>query len=374
MFFPLWVTGDVGGDDATFGYTLAAAMTVSLFLSPFVGALSDQLKRRVPLLALATFGCAVATWFVGTGGLTLSLILFGSAALAIYTAETVYNTLLAEVSTAATSGRVAGLGVGTGYLGAILAVIIGLTLVESRGYVFAFRSVSLIIIIVSIPIVVWLKESPRSRNTSSMSGSVWMALIQLKTSLTDLPSSPGLLRFLVARFWYMWSLFTASTFAVLYGTESVGFSEREVQLVLLVGLLVAIPSGLSWGVLVDRLGPGRTIKSALLIWIFTLLLALAIPLLGFPSYMWWLVGVLAGILVPGVWTADRPFLLRLASDNYLGEIFGLRSVTGRLSAIAGPFVWGLIAVTLGFGQTAALLSLVVCAVISYVLIAGVSDE
>ena len=374
LFFPLWVTEEMGGDDATVGYTLAGAMAFNLVLAPVVGAFSDRLRRRLPILALGALGCAAATAFLATGNLTLSLVLFGLAMTAIYVADIIYNILLGDVSHEGNSGAIGGMGVAMGYLGAILAVVIGLTVVESRGYPFAFRAIGIVIVIVSIPLFLLLKERTRARSASSMAKKVRETWTQLKSSAVDLPSSPRLLRFLTARFWYSWSLYTASAFAVLYGTDSVGLSAREVQLVLMVGLLVAIPAGLSWGIMVDRLGPGRTLKAVLLIWICTLLLALAIPLLGLSSHLWWLVGVLSGIVIPGVWAADRPYLLQLAPPEYLGEAFGIRAMTGRLSAVIGPFVWGLVSATLGFGQSAALLTIVVCAAISYVLVAGVGGE
>ena len=374
LFFPLWVTTEMQGDDATVGYTVAAAMTVNLLLAPIVGALSDQLRRRLPLLAVCTLACVAMTLLLGSGGLTSSLIFFSLALVAIYAADLIYNTLLDQVSTEATRGTVAGLGVGTGYIGAVLAVIVGLILVEFRGYVYGFRFIGIMIIIVSIPLVALLNEQLRPQQALSMLGKVRGTWTQLKASLVDLPKSRGLIRFLVARFWYNWSLYTASTFAVLYGTGAVGLSPREVQLVLLVGIVVAIPSGFFWGVVVDRIGPGRAIKIALAIWTLVLLVSLAIPLLGISSHLWWAVGVITGVLIAGIWTADRPFLLRLTSAEYIGEVFGIRGMTGNLSAMAGPFAWGYISVTLGFGQPAALLSLVICAAISFLLIMGVNDN
>ena len=374
LFFPLWITTDMRGDDATVGYTLAAAMAVNLLLAPVIGALSDQLRRRLPLMVMCTLACVAMTLLLGSGGLTLSLVFFTLALVAIYAADLIYNTLLDEVSTEATRGTVAGLGVGTGYIGAVLAIIIGLILVEFRGYVYGFRFVGVIIVIVSIPLVALLNEHPRAQNALSMLGKARATWTQLKTSLVDIPRSRGLLRFLLARFWYTWSLYTASTFAVLYGTESVGLSAREVQMVLLVGIVVAIPCGYIWGIVVDRVGPGRAMRIALAIWISVLLVSLAIPLLDLSSHLWWVVGVITGIVIPGVWTADRPYLLRLASSQYIGEIFGIRGMIGNLSAMAGPFAWGFISVSLGFGQPAALLSLVICGAISYLLIAGVDDN
>ena len=40
-------------------------------------------------------------------------------------------------------------------------------------------------------------------------------------------------------------------------------------------------------------------------------------------------------------------------------------MAGRLAAIAGPFSWGFISVTLGLGQSAAIVCLAVCALFAF---------
>ncbi len=374
LFFPLWITREMSGDDATLGYTLSAAMALMLLVAPIVGAFSDQTRRRMPFLVVTTLTCSSATLLLGGDNLTLALSLFALAVVALNMADIFYNAMLAEVSTENTRGTIGGLGVGIGYLGAITAVAIGLIFVESRGYVFGFRAVGILFLLLSLPLLVLLKEHPRPTLNLTVAERTGKTLTQLKTTLTNIQRFPGLLQFLIARFWYTWAVNTASTFGVLYATGSVGLDEREVQLVLLVGILVAIPSGILWGIGVDRVGPNRALRIVLLGWILVLLLAVGIPWLGLPSHLWWAVGVISGVLIAGIWATDRPYMLRLTSPRYLGEFFGLRNMTGRLSAIAGPFTWGYLSVTLNLGQTAAVLSLVACVVISYVLIQGVSDK
>lgn len=373
LFFPLWVTQVMSGDDATVGYTLAAAMALNLVVAPVVGVFSDQTGRRTPILAISTFICVVAVLLLGGNNLTLALSLFALAIIAISTAAITYNTMLADVSTDANRGTIGGLGVGVGYLGAIAAVAIGLIFVESRGYEFGFRAVGLVIMVISVPLLVLLKERPRPVLAPTMSEKARMTLVQLRTTLSNIQRYPGLPRFLIGRFWYTWSLYTASTFAILYGTGTVGFDERQVQLLLLVGILVAIPSAVLWGIVVDRVGPKRVLSSILLAWTGLLLLAVGIPWLALPPALWWGVGVGSGVLVAGIWVADRPYLIGLTSQRYLGEFFGLHSMSGRLSSILGPFTWGFITVTLGLGQTAAVLSLAGCGAIAFLLIRGGGD-
>ena len=136
---------------------------------------------------------------------------------------------------------------------------------------------------------------------------------------------------------------------------------------------MAIPSAPLWGIFVDQVGPNRALTTILTGWVLVLLASAGIPILDLSNSLWWGVGVMSGVLIAGVWTADRPYLVRLASPAYLGEFFGLQSVTGRLGAMVGPFTWGLISVTLGLGQPAAVLSLVGCAALALVLIRGVKD-
>ena len=50
------------------------------------------------------------------------------------------------------------------------------------------------------------------------------------------------------------------------------------------------------------------------------------------------------------------------------------SVTGRLSTVVGPFVWGLLVVTLDWGQTMGVVFLLLSTIIALFCIYGVSKE
>ena len=374
LFFPLWVTGEMGGDDATVGYTLAAAMAINLIAAPIVGAYSDQSRRRIPFLAIFTLLCVGATLVLGGDNLNLSLALFAVAVISLSTADIFYNAMLTQVSTEENRGKIGGLGVGIGYLGAILAVAIGLVFVDTRGYEFGFRAIGVLVLLASLPLLVLAREQTSPTKSLTPSEIARGTVDQLSSTLSIVRDFPGLGRFLFARFWYSWVLYTASTFAVLYAIETVEFDVGQAQIVLLVGILVAVPSGLAWGMIVDRIGPRITMIAVLSGWLVFAALAVAIPLLDIPNQSWFGIAALGGLLVAGLWAADRPFLLRLTSREYLGEFFGLHSMASRLGAIVGPFTWGYLSVTLGLGQPAAMLSLLGCGVIALLLIRGVSDR
>ena len=166
---------------------------------------------------------------------------------------------------------------------------------------------------------------------------------------------------------------TAGFFVVLYGTETVGMSVRDVQIILLAGILAAVPAAPLWGTLSDRIGPKSTLTIALTGFVVVFGLAVAIPWLDLPNAIWWFVVALSGICVAGTASADRPFMLRFVPKGSEGEYMGLFSLTGRVSFVIGPLVWGLVSVTLGLGQPAAVLALLLVIGVSLVVLKGIKE-
>ena len=368
LSFPLWLTKEMSGDDATLGYTLAATMAVVLVTAPILGAITDQAGRRLPVLVVATLVSVGATLLMGQGGLLISLALFALALSTMELGTIFYNSLLAEVSTPANRGTISGLGTGIGYVGSFIAVGVALLFTEPRGYLFVIHVVALLFLLFSLPIFFLLRERPREVLASAALGKVSQAFSQLGGNLRRLHRFPGLRQFLMARLFYGLGINTAVAFAVVFASQTMGLSDREIQLILLAGISIAIPSGVIWGTLVDRLGPSVVLTSALLLWIGLLLFAVGIAWLSLTNHLWWIVGGLTGVALAGVWTADRPYMLSLTPPQYLGEFFGLHGMVGKLGRVVGPLMWALISVTLGLGQPAAVLSLVGCLIISYAIL------
>jgi UMF1 family MFS transporter len=51
---------------------------------------------------------------------------------------------------------------------------------------------------------------------------------------------------------------------------------------------------------------------------------------------------MAGIALGGIWSADRPLMLRLTPPDRIGEFYGLYGMVGRFSAILGPGIWAVV--------------------------------
>ena len=157
-------------------------------------------------------------------------------------------------------------------------------------------------------------------------------------------------------------------------TNELGFTDSAFQLILMVAIISSIIAAFLWGIVVDRIGPKRSLNLVLYLWMIVLGTVAAIPLLNLPIMVMWISASLAGIAISGTWCADRPYLLRLVPPQHVGEFFGVYSMVGRFATIIGPLVWVMVADTLGLGRPIAVVTLVIFIMISYVILRGVDDQ
>ena len=133
-------------------------MALVLISVPILGALSDQAGRRLPFLMVCTVACVLCTAALGLGGLWGTLAVFVVANYFFQASLIIYDATLPAVSTKRTRGVVGGFGIGVGYLGSFIAVLIALFLVDTIGEVGAFRVTALVFAILAVPIFLFVKE------------------------------------------------------------------------------------------------------------------------------------------------------------------------------------------------------------------------
>jgi len=92
------------------------------------------------------------------------------------------------------------------------------------------------------------------------------ALGQLRETILDARTVPGLSRFLVARFFYSDAVNTIIVVMAIVATEAMGLTNTVANLILLALAIVAVLASFGWGWTVDRLGPKRTLMIVLSSW------------------------------------------------------------------------------------------------------------
>lgn len=374
LYFPRWVV-DNGGNDAIYGNVISLSMLLMFVTAPVLGALSDMARRRMPFLVTSTLLCIVSTALMGQGGLWPSLFFFAVANYFFQAGLIFYDALLPVVSTEENRGRVSGIGVGVGYIGSFLGLGVGSALLAGGAPMErVFQAIALIFLVFAIPCFLLVRERPRLDAQPLTLDAVKDAFGSVAGTLRRVKDYPGLGRFLLGRVFYTDVANTLIPFMGIYVTEELNFTEGQFTTLVGISIAAAVIGGLIWGVVVDRLGPKRTLDIVLFSWMGTLLLAVAIPFMELPYSLFYLVGALAGINLGGTWASDRTLMLRLSPPRYLGQFYGLYAMVGRFGQIIGPFMWGFVAVTMGLGRAAALFSLFILIVIAWAILRAVSDQ
>jgi len=361
---------------------VATAISVGLnaAVSPVLGAMSDRTGRRLSYLLFFTSLTIIATAFIGLVTLDtelpwLALIglgLFSIANFSYQAALIYYDATLPEVARHDSLGRMSGIGVAIGYLGTILIAVLILVL-GSGSEPLTFFMVAVLFALFSIPIFTVVREPDRAGERFRLADAArsWSQVVH---TLRHASAVPGLLRFLVGRFFYTDPVNTAIVIMAVFATKAIGMSKAEANLMLLLLTVVAVIASFLWGRAVERWGPKRTLLAVLGSWCVGLVIVGSV--LSVPTFI--AGGVLLGSGLGGVWTSDRVYMLRLSPTTQVGEFFGLYGLVGKLSAVIGPLAYGsLVAILLpsmGTGAyQVAILSLLILMVIGLLIIRGVPE-
>ncbi len=391
LYFSLWVRDEVGADraDVVYGIITAVSMGIIFVISPLLGAMTDRARRRMPFLIVSTVICVAFTVMIARSGYWVTMLAFIFANAAYQAGLQFYDALLPEVTTEENRGRISGIGVGLGYLGSYFAVGIGF-LPQSADKPFLFTAIAVAFLVLSIPCFLFVKErgNPNPRPVFGL------AMIKESTqetirTLRGGSAYPGLIRFLVGRVFYTDAINTVISIMTLYTVNvavASGISEADgegkARLIMLSAISFAVLGGFMWGWLVDKIGPKRTLDIVLWLWVATFGLASAVGLLSLPWQSLFLVASMAGVALGGIWSADRPLMLRLTPPDRIGEFYGLYGMVGRFSAIMGPLVWGFVGwvciTTMGmepaFGQGIGVLVLLAFIFVAKRILGPVTDE
>lgn len=377
----LWLVADerFGERDGNFILSVAVVASVGLnaLVSPILGALSDRGGRRLPYLFAFTALCIVPTAFIGASSPVLGVALFVIANFGYQAALIYYDATLKTVGKPGTRGRLSGIGVGIGYLGTIFAGLVMLIFgvsVDDR-----FLVAALLFAVFAIPIFVFVRESGTVGRVTM--NDVFGSLAQCVTTVRHAREVPGLLRFLVARFFYSDAVNTIIVVMSVVTTKAMGMTDSQALMVLLGLTVVAIFASFGWGRLVDRLGPRRTLMIVLTSWAVGLVLGgISLGVGGAIGIVLFLIaGAILGSGLGGVQVADRVLMVRLSPPERVGEFFGLYGLVGKGSQVIGQLLYGVTLLlffdTLGIGAyQLAVLTLLVTMLVGAWLLRPVSDR
>ena len=337
----LWSIRFLGERDGTFWFAtvaLPASVLLNAAVSPVLGAASDRVGRRKPFLAAFTVLCIGPTVLIGFVDVALGLVLFAVANFAYQAALIYYDALVPVVARPEARGRLSGLGVALGYLGTIVAGLLYLLTrdPEVGSTTASFILVGILFSFFAIPLFVFVRE--RGEQARFRAGDALRSWNQLWRTFRDALRVPGLMRFILARFFYTDPINTVIAVMSSFTVYAIGFTESQ-ALVVLLGLTVfAVLASFGWGWLADRWGPKRTLMAVLASWA----VGLMIVALFMEPIPFLVAGAILGSGLGGVGVTDRLLLMRLVPGERVGEFLGLYGIAGKFSAVVGPALYGVV--------------------------------
>jgi UMF1 family MFS transporter len=330
------------------------SMIAAGLVAPAFGEVTDRAGTSKRWLVVTTVVTCLACVLMGVAvflapprvAVWVVLLAFAVANFCYQLSLVFYNSLLPGLVPSGRVGFWSGLGVGVGYFGMALGMVVVVALSDTA---LGFAAAGALFLVLSLPLFAWVKERP----ASVIGAAVPRVAEALKQSLgiwRDTLRQPVARRFLLGNFCLtdvlnttilMFSLYCKKVFDGIEGSE-------DVAPALIVLSLTAFPLGVAAGWLSDRFGP----KTGLILSAVSLAVALGagvvMPAARFGTTVVFL-GTFGAFGLAGIWTAGRALLVRIAPKEKIGEYFGMYGLTLKVS-VFGSLLFTLLADLLPFEE------------------------
>ncbi len=366
-FFADYIVGNSSLGQIYWGNAVTICAIIIAILSPIMGAIADQGGLRKTFLFFWTIVCiifSVLLYFPQKGDIYFALVVFIIANIAFEMGCVFCNAYVPSLTTKENMGKISGYGYAFGYLGGLLALVVGLvTIALPEQPMFGittqngqnFRSMNLLVgiwfFIFSIPTFLWLKKDVKEKNINK--NLIKNSFKQLSNTYKDIKKYKNIVRFLIARLFYNDALITIFSFG---GIIAKGVYNFNLEKMLIFGIVLGVSAGIGayfMGFIDDKIGAKKTIQiSNFALVIATLMVVFAdqflifqfsIPLtnilihLNSESYFW-IAGILVGFSSGPNQSSSRSLMSRFSPINKQNEFFGFFAFSGKITAFLGPFL------------------------------------
>ena len=149
-----------------------------------------------------------------------------------------------------------------------------------------------------------------------------------------------LVRFLLAFLIYNDGVETVIIMASIFGAQVVGLAPGELVAYFILIQFTGLLGAFFFGWLADKIGKKQSILISLAIWIMVVAWAFKIGGLFDKRIDFFIIGVLAGMVMGGTQSVSRSFQALFTPPEKSAEFFGFYAVSGRFAAIFGPAMYG----------------------------------
>ncbi len=349
--------------DQLWGIANFIAMLAVAAASPLLGAVADFSGRKKMLLAAMTLISVAATalmYCVRPGDVALAMILFILGTFGFEAGYVFYNAFLPDVATKESVGKVSGWGWGVGYVGGLLCLLLAKPLLDKplskpegvAAYQLSYLVVAAWFLVFALPAFLWLRESAPQGRLAGWREYVSVGFRRVGDTLSHLRHYRETAKYIVASLLFTDGITTVVTFAGIYATTTIGFSNRELVQLFLVLNVVALPGSLAAGYLADWIGPKLTIVLTLVLWMGVVVTGC----LAMSKAVFWIMASGAALGMGSTQAVGRSFMAQISPPERESEFFGFYVLSGKFASMFGPLVFGSISRWSG-SQRLAILSL-----------------
>ncbi|MDK9700802.1 MAG: MFS transporter [bacterium] len=333
-----------------FTYFVSLSTLLVMIVSPLLGAMADETRRKKSFLLGSTIigaGCTGMLWWVGEGDWLYGGIWFAIANFGFNAGLTFYDALLKNVSSPKEVGWVSGFGWGVGYLGGGLLLFVNLLMLQPPAWlgITAFRvqdtflSVSIWWVIFAIPLFLWVREPAEKEHLHVKS--IWKeSWRRLAHTFHEVKKLRDLVRFLLAYLLFNNGVQTIILMASIYGEAELNMTSSGLILFFLMIQGCGFVGSVTFGKFADRVGDRIVLLSTLVVWGIVCVWTYFIGIFTDPITEFHIIGVLAGLVLGASQSSARSMFARFTPADRSAEFFGFFSVQGRLSTLFGPLVYG----------------------------------
>jgi UMF1 family MFS transporter len=363
VFGPYIVQGVVGdarpgglSGDTWMGISTAVAGVCIGLIAPISGKRADaggHRRRNLGLWSALVLVAMVGLFWVrnDVSYLWLGLALMAAGNVFAEFAAVSYNSMLPQVSTKQTMGRVSGFGWAMGYFGGIFLLLIcyvgfiaphtGWFGVGDEGGL-RYRAIALMsalwFAIFAIPVLIAVPEI-RAANKVRLGGGVVDAYRQLVLDIKKLfRADRHAVYFLLASALYRDGLAAVFSFGAILAVSVYGMAASTVLIFGVVANVSAAVGAVVMGRFEDRIGPKRVILISLagLVTMAVTLLVVALIHPANITTLFWIFALIMVLWVGPAQASSRSFLAQIAPPQREGELFGLYATTGRAASFIAP--------------------------------------
>ncbi|MBK3332007.1 MFS transporter [Persephonella atlantica] len=326
VFFPLWIVNTLGGSSYHYSLVYSVSIAISIMLGVVSGKIADERGLKDIFFKFFIVGVIFSIfslYFIKS--LIPALIMFLFMNIFYQQSLIFYNSLLEDVSGGKNRGLVSGSGIGIGYIGGVVSLLVANYLSDTPSQTFLITAI--IFSLFSLPSLIFVKI-PQKR--------------ALQISIRELFREKKFFLFLLSVLFLTDAAHGLIIFMSVYLNKVFNMSQSEIVNIIAFAGIFAIISAPVAGYILDRISPAGFLKFLFIGWM------VGFVMLYFSNDITiYLVAILFGILLSSLWTTMRLVVIEISPYEQLTTRFAFMALSERMASIVSPLTWGVIVFLLG---------------------------